>query len=151
MKPVYSVEVKREGKWWIGVVPVIKGAATEVKQLSELEIEVRDLIAGLLDVDEDNFDLDWDMSAVLGSKGQATWNAYRRERDQLEECRSRYEADRLSVLQALKSSGVSVRDSAALVAYPISVWHNCLPHNRYRCGFDWLNLRWLATRKLGQS
>ncbi|MCL1801517.1 MAG: hypothetical protein FWG25_09205, partial [Promicromonosporaceae bacterium] len=71
--------------------------------------------AGLSDLEDDEFDLDWDMSAILGSGGQATWKAYQLERDQLEAARNRFEADRLSVLHALRSSGVSVRDSAALV------------------------------------
>jgi len=83
MNQRYTVTVTREGKWWVGQVNGVVGAATEVAHLAELEIEVRDLLAGLLDVDDEDFDLAWDMSAILGSDGQATWEAYRTERDEL--------------------------------------------------------------------
>jgi len=111
----YTVKVTRDGKWWVGVVEGLRGAATEVARLADLEIEVRDLLAGLLDQDDDDFDLDWDMSAILGSEGQAVWEAYRAERDALTAQKTRFEEERLATLRLLNNAGVSARDSAALV------------------------------------
>lgn len=73
------------------------------------------MLAGLLDQDDDDFDLDWDMSAILGSDGQAVWEAYRSERDALAAQKARFEAERLATLRLLNSAGVSARDTAALV------------------------------------
>ena len=115
MKQTYTVRVSREGKWWIGQVDGVVGAATEVARLAELDTEVRDLLAGLLDRDDEDFDLSWDMSAILGSDGQAVWQAYRAERDDLSALTVKVEANRIATLRALREAGVSVRDSAALV------------------------------------
>jgi len=111
----YEVTVSREGKWWVAVVNGVNGAATEVTQLSDLEIEVRDLLAGLLDADEDDFDLDWDLSSVVGAKGQAAWEAFVKERKELAAMKERFDSNRIATLQALHQAGVSTRDSAALM------------------------------------
>jgi hypothetical protein len=103
------------GKWWVGVVNGVPGAATETKRLSDLEIEVRDLLAGLLDIDDEAIELSWDMSAVIGTEGQAAWDAFVSERDELYAKQRKFEADRLAALEALRDAGVTVRDSAALV------------------------------------
>jgi hypothetical protein len=110
-----TVKVTREGKWWIGEVEGVHGAATEATRLADLEIEVRDLLGGLLDMDDDTFELTWDMSAVLGPEGQAMWEKYLTERAELAEYRARFEADRAATVRLLHDAGVSVRDSAALV------------------------------------
>ncbi|ACZ31839.1 hypothetical protein Xcel_2825 [Xylanimonas cellulosilytica DSM 15894] len=111
----YTVTVTREGRWWVGVVAGVSGAATETSRLADLEIEVRDLLAGLTDQDDDAFELQWDLSAVVGTDGQTMWEAFVAEREALDAARQRFEADRLATLRALASAGVSVRDSAALV------------------------------------
>ena len=115
MNKKYTVLVTREGKWWIGEVQGLVGAATETARLADLETEIRDLLAGLLDAADDAFDLAWDFSAVVGAQGQAMWEAFVAERAALETTRRRFEADRLATLRVLASSGVSARDSAALV------------------------------------
>jgi hypothetical protein len=63
-----TVKVTREGKWWVGNIDGVLGGATEATRLAGLETEVRDLLAGLLDKDDDDFELTWDMSAVAGPK-----------------------------------------------------------------------------------
>ena len=99
----------------IGQVDGLVGAATETARLADLEVEVRDLLARLLDADDDDFELTWDMSAVLGGEGQAVWQAHQSERDNLAVLERRVEADRLATLRALHDAEVSLRDSAALV------------------------------------
>jgi hypothetical protein len=115
MNTKLTVRVSREGKWWVGEVPEVLGAATEVTQLSDLEVEIRDLLAGLLDLDDDDLELSWDMSEILGSEGQEVWDAYRRGRDELEIIKAKVESDRTKTLHALRSAGVSIRDTATLV------------------------------------
>ena len=63
----YTVTVSREEPWWVAVVSGLPGGATESRRLSQLETEVRDVIAGLTDSDEDAFQLDWtyDLSPEL--------------------------------------------------------------------------------------
>ena len=105
----------REGNWWVAIINGITGAATETTRLDQLEIEVRDLIAGLLDIDDDAFELSWDFSSVIGKKGQDAWDAFVVERAELEELKRKFDADRLTTLRALKDAGISTRESAALV------------------------------------
>ena len=111
----YEVKVSREGQWWVAEVADLRGGATETRRLADLEVEVRDLIAGLLDVDDDSFDLTWDMSAVLGPEGEAKWRAFLTERDELNARQRRFEKDRLETLRALHGAGLSIRDTATLV------------------------------------
>lgn len=111
----YTVKVTREGKWWVGDIDGVLGGATEATRLADLEAEVRDLLAGLLDKEDDDFELTWDMSAVLGPEGQAMWENYTAERAELTARRARFEADRAATVRLLHDAGVSVRDSAALV------------------------------------
>jgi len=111
---VYTVTVIREGKWWIGEVAAVAGAATETTRLADLEIEVRDLLAGLLDTDDDAFDLAWDLAAILDSEGSASYGRYVAERNELHAAQRRFEADRLATLRAFERAGVSMRDTAAL-------------------------------------
>ncbi|MCL1899585.1 MAG: hypothetical protein FWG11_03530 [Promicromonosporaceae bacterium] len=111
----YTVTVTREGKWWVGEVNGLRGGATEAARLADLETEVRDLIAGLLDVGDDDFELSWDLSAVIGPQGQEFWEAFVAEREELHERRRRFEAERLSALKALRDGGISLRDAATLV------------------------------------
>ncbi|MFF2832140.1 hypothetical protein ACFVSK_10280 [Cellulosimicrobium cellulans] len=99
----------------MAVVEGVPGGATETQRLADLETEVKDLIAGLLDVDEADLILTWDLTAVLGENGQQMWEAYLRERADLAKRKRQFEADRKATVQLLHDAGVSVRDSAALV------------------------------------
>lgn len=47
---------------WVAVVDGLRGGATEADTLADLEVEVRDLISGLLNLDEDTFDIKLEMS-----------------------------------------------------------------------------------------
>ena len=114
MNQQFTVAVSREGSWWVGNVREVPGGATEVRHLADLEIEVRDLLSGLLDIGEDEFDLYWDLSAILGSEGQATWQSYQQERDDIAARQKKLAADRVATLTLMREAGVSLRDSATL-------------------------------------
>jgi len=56
-RPVYRLNVTREGRWWI-VDAVEIDYRTQARTLTEAEEMGRDLIAAMLDVDEASFDID---------------------------------------------------------------------------------------------
>lgn len=60
--PTYGVTVTHEDGLWVAVVdglPADTNGATDVEHFHDLDVEVRDLIAGLVDVDPESFDLAW--------------------------------------------------------------------------------------------
>lgn len=58
----YRVTVTREDGWWVAVVdglPPHLAGATDIERFADLDVEVRDLVAGLTDADPDGFGLAW--------------------------------------------------------------------------------------------
>lgn len=66
MKNTYTVQAFREDRWWVGAVSECSPGAdrsplghyTNALSFLELESMARDLIATILDTDEDQFDVD---------------------------------------------------------------------------------------------
>jgi hypothetical protein len=60
--PTYTVTVTRDANLWAakidGLPPGCIGA-TDVEHFADLDVDVRDLVAGLTDTDPDAFALDW--------------------------------------------------------------------------------------------
>lgn len=63
---MYTVKVSREGRYWVAEVADVPGGATETERLADLDHEVRDLLAGLLDVDEGSLEARLWLSGCLG-------------------------------------------------------------------------------------
>lgn len=57
--PTWVVTVSREDGLWVAVVDGLPGGATDLAHFDDLEVEVRDLISGLADVDPDGFVIEW--------------------------------------------------------------------------------------------
>jgi hypothetical protein len=58
----YEVTVTRDGGLWAAVVsglPAHAVGATDVQRFANLDVEVRDLIAGLTDTAPDSFEISW--------------------------------------------------------------------------------------------
>lgn len=58
----YTVTVTREDNLWVADIDGMPSnfiGATDVERFSDLDIEVRDLIAGLTDADPDDFAINW--------------------------------------------------------------------------------------------
>jgi hypothetical protein len=58
----YNVTVTRDGGLWAAVVsglPPRMVGATDVERFTDLDLEVRDLIAGLTETDPDSFVIRW--------------------------------------------------------------------------------------------
>src|SRR6266545_1982877 len=62
-RPAWGVTITREDGLWVAVVNGLTGGATDVEHFTELDSEVRDLIAGLTDVDPHEFDVEWHVPA----------------------------------------------------------------------------------------
>lgn len=61
-RPTYTVTVTRDENLWaaqIDGLPPCSIGVTDVDHFVDLEVEVRDLVAGLTDTDPDAFDLTW--------------------------------------------------------------------------------------------
>ncbi len=70
------MRVTREGKRWVGSVEGLVGAATETTRLTELDVEVLDLITGLTDADEVDVTVRWDLVGALSSDEQTESAAF---------------------------------------------------------------------------
>jgi predicted RNase H-like HicB family nuclease len=58
MKPRYTAEVERSGRWWAITVPELRGVHTQARSLDGVEPMVREAIAVFLDVGEETFDVE---------------------------------------------------------------------------------------------
>ena len=109
----YAVTVSRDEPWWVAVVAGLPGGATEARRLDQLEAEVRDLIAGLTDADEDSFDLTWEYALQPDiEQPVGRFLAARARRQAAEED---YAAAQLEAVSALTTAHVSLRDAAELL------------------------------------
>jgi hypothetical protein len=109
----YTITVSREEPWWVAVVADLPGGATETRRLDQLEAEVRDLIAGLTDVDDDSFDLTWEYSLPpeLGEPVHRFLAAQARRQAADQD----YAVAQEQAVDALTTAHVSLRDAAKLL------------------------------------
>jgi hypothetical protein len=110
----YDVTVTREAPYWVAVVGGVRGGATEARRLDRLETEVRDLLAGMLDVDEDSFELRWHYEPALGQAAKAL-HKLQKSRLQYETSRAAYDESQAAAVAELRAAGLSLRDAAHLL------------------------------------
>jgi hypothetical protein len=110
----YRVVVTREDNLWVAVVDGLPGGATDVARMVDLETEVRDLIAGLRDVDPDDFEINWhyeqgshDLTSIVGRLRASELAAE-------EAVHQRDEARRAAIV-AMRDAKLSLRAIADLV------------------------------------
>ncbi len=53
----YRVEVEHGERWWIVSIPEVPGAHTQARHLREVEAMAREVVALMLEIPEDSFDL----------------------------------------------------------------------------------------------
>jgi len=127
MKPTYPVTVSREDNLWVAIVDGVPAGATDVERFGDLQVEVRDLVAGLTDSDPGAFRLDWrylpggidvtiEIENFIHARSDATAAARRRD-----------EALR-SAIAALRGAGLSVRAIADVVELSHQRVHQLLSH-----------------------
>ena len=110
----YRANVTREDGYWVAVVEGLRGGATETRTFAALEGEVRDLVAGLTDTDEDSFGLELELSDEL-KRVREVIGAMERIREALAEVRGQYEATQREAARTLHEEHLSARDSAKLI------------------------------------
>jgi predicted XRE-type DNA-binding protein len=103
----YDVTVSREDELWVADITGMT-AATDVLRFSDLDVEVRDLIAGLTDADPDEFEIRWhhragddDVTALIEELAEVEAAA--------EEATARRDAVRLEIIRRLSAAGLSQR------------------------------------------
>lgn len=111
----YDVKVTREAPFWVAEVRGLPGGATETRALADLESEVRDLISGLRDVDEEDISLTWDYSRAFPAEVATALGQMLQARAELSRFRSEYERLQHDAVVGIREQGISVRDAAVLV------------------------------------
>ncbi len=110
----YRVRVSREDGYWVAKVDGVRGGATEARSLANLDVEVRDLLAGLLDVEDDAFALDWDYEPALGPAAKAV-GQYHELDEAYTHLRAARDEAQAEAVRDLRGAGVSLRDAAAML------------------------------------
>ncbi len=88
-------------------------SATRYGPLARLEPEVRDLVAGLLDVDPEAFQLR--LHYRLSGNTEKRLREYQDARQAMDAARQRYQQAQRSIVAELRTEDVSLRDSAELL------------------------------------
>jgi predicted transcriptional regulator len=110
----YRATVTREAGYWVAVVDGLRAGATEARTLAGLEVEVRDLVAGLTDSDEDAFEVELELSDEL-EEVRSVVAATERLRETLAQVRSEFEETQREAARVLHAEQLSARDSAKLI------------------------------------
>ena len=110
----YTATATREGGWWVLEVEGVRGGYTQARRLDQAEAMVRDLIALLLDVPEDSFDVE-----VVPELSAATWadalQAARQARVVLDETQEQARTALDRAVRAMHEEGLPVRDIGRLL------------------------------------
>lgn len=107
MTAIYDVTVFREHDLWVADIPELV-AATDMLRFTDLDVEVRDLIAGLTDADPESFDLSWrylagqdDVTELIVELGQVEHAVH--------SVTARRDAVRQEIIQRMSAAGLSQR------------------------------------------
>ncbi len=104
---IYDVTVSREDELWVADIAGLT-AATDVLRFGDLDVEVRDLIAGLTDAAPDAFDIRWhhragddDVTALIEELAEVEAAA--------DTATARRDAVRLEIIRRFSAAGLSQR------------------------------------------
>jgi hypothetical protein len=113
-RQLYTARARRDGKWWAISVAGLPGALTKVRRLDQAEATTREVIALVLDVPEDSFDV-----TVTPDLTEAQRTAM----DALDLAKANHAAaaeamaawQRELATQLVKRDGLTVRDAAEVI------------------------------------
>lgn len=108
----YTAEVTRDGKFWLIEVPEL-GAHTQARNVGEIEVMVRDLIALRTDTAEDSFDVD--VRIEMPASVRAHLDAAAAERDAAAAANHAASVEMRDAVRELRAAGLSVRDIGAVL------------------------------------
>jgi hypothetical protein len=107
----YRVNVSRSGKFWFVQVPDVPMGMTQARRIAEVQPMARDLIASLLDIPPDSFELAIRFEGDLADHAAVAIEARALARAAAE----RAEAESREAARYLVDQGLAVRDVAALL------------------------------------
>lgn len=110
----FDIDVTREKGYWVAVARGVRGGATEARRLADLDVEVRDLLSGLLDADPDTMELTWHYDRALPATAVDRVRSWIEAQTGLDGARREYENAQTRVVEELTRADVSVRDAAVL-------------------------------------
>ncbi len=115
----YDVTVTRDDSLWVALVDGV--GATDVEHFSDLDIEVRDYIAGMTDADPDDFAIQWryEVNGRDVTDALARFMAAERELREVMEVEAvkaaERDAARLDAIKVVRAAGLSQRVAADVV------------------------------------
>jgi len=109
----YTVNVAREGRYWVASVDGVRGSAVETRVLGALEHEVRDGLALLLDIEPGSFDISWVIE--LPDAARQALDAFEEARTRRHAAEDAYERSMRTAADKLTQASLSLRDTAALM------------------------------------
>lgn len=121
MTPTYQVRIWQEDGWWLARVLAASenadasplNALTQSRGLAKIESMARDLIATVLDADEDTFDVEFDY-LLPGETGELVCQA-RGARAWLDAAQDLWQELSTAAARALAAEGYSLRETATLL------------------------------------
>jgi hypothetical protein len=113
-RPRYTAHVTREGRWWMVAVPEIDGL-TQAVRLSEVATMARELVALVLDVEPDAFDLTVSIDRVGSTDLRDRLAEIARERDEAADLERRLARHTRSLARELAALDVSQRDIGTIL------------------------------------
>lgn len=110
----YQIKTERSGNWWAFSIPDIPGAFGQAKRLDQVRTEARDVVAMMLEVDEDSFGLELDVK--LDPETEHMLSEAKNARAQLEKFQSiAAERSRKAAERLRSNTGLSTRDIGSLL------------------------------------
>jgi DNA-directed RNA polymerase specialized sigma subunit len=113
-RKIYTVRAQRDGKWWAISVEELPGALSQVRRLDQAEAMAREVIALVLDVPEDDFDVV--VVPELSEEHREALAELDRAKEQYAESMAALaERQRKATLLLVKEAGLTVRDAATVL------------------------------------
>jgi hypothetical protein len=113
-RPRYTANVTREGRWWMVAVPQID-ALTQARRLGEAGTMARELIALVLEVEPDSFDVTVEIVSVAGVDVGDRLAEIERERTEAADLERRLAQHTRSLARDLAERDVPQRDIGAIL------------------------------------
>ena len=108
----YEVRASRDGKFWLVEVPAIE-RFTQARNVPEIEVMARDLIAIMEDVDPDSFDISVDID--LPEKVAAALRSTEEHRGRAAALQSEAASEVRAAARHLKGLGLPLRDIGSVL------------------------------------
>ena len=128
-RKVYTARARREGKWWAISVKGLPGALSQVRRLDQAEATAREVIALVLDVPEDSFDVV--VAPELNEEHQEALAELDRAKEQYAKSMAALaERQKKVTLLLVRDAGLTVRDAATVLGVSFQRVSQLTSHSR---------------------